>query len=130
MIHSSSVFCEAEAHQLGYLRLVLLFFQAAPGLRINIAKSEILPVGNVGDIEHLASFFGCKVASFPTTYLGLPLGASLKNLASWNPVVERFERGVEKAVVIERGKANSNQEHVVKFAYVLHVYLSHSIFRG
>lgn len=85
------VFCEARAAELGYLRLVLLYFEAVSGLRVNIAKSEIMPVGNVENIGELASFFGCKVAYFPTSYLGLPLGASFKSKAIWNSVVERFE---------------------------------------
>lgn len=72
-------FCEAEMSQLGYLRLVLLFFQAVSGLRINISKSEILLVCEVENVEFLAHHFGCKVASLPSSYLGLPIGAPLKN---------------------------------------------------
>nr|XP_009764302.1 PREDICTED: uncharacterized protein LOC104216045 [Nicotiana sylvestris] len=33
-----------------------------------------------------------KVSSFPTTYLGLPLGASHKDTTVWNPVIERVEK--------------------------------------
>lgn len=52
------VFCDAKSSQLGYLWLVMFFFfQAVSGLKVNISKSEIMPVGNVEDIEGLASFF-------------------------------------------------------------------------
>lgn len=103
----SIVFCEAETSQLGYLRLVLMFFQAVSGLRINISKSEILPVGNVVNIDFLASFFGCKVAHFPASYLGLPIGAPFKSKAIWNPVLERFDRrlaGWKKQVLSKAGR--------------------------
>lgn len=51
-----------------------------------------MPVGNVMNIDDLASFFRCKVAFFPTSYLGLALGAPSNSTAIWNPVIERFER--------------------------------------
>ncbi|RVW48469.1 putative ribonuclease H protein [Vitis vinifera] len=44
-------------------------------LRINLAKSEIIPVGDVEEIEELAVELGCRVGSLPSQYLGLPLGA-------------------------------------------------------
>lgn len=78
------IFCDAEASQLGYLHLVLLFFQMVSGLQINIAKSKILPVSVVANIDSLASSFGCKIASLPSSYLGLPIGAPFKNKATWN----------------------------------------------
>ncbi|RVX01714.1 Cytochrome c oxidase assembly protein COX11, mitochondrial [Vitis vinifera] len=48
---------------------------AASGLRINLAKSEIIPVGEVEEIQELAVELGCRVGSLPSQYLGLPLGA-------------------------------------------------------
>lgn len=72
--------------------LVLLFFQSVPGLRVNMAKSEIMPVGTVGNIESLASFLGCKVVHRLASYLGLPLGAPSNSSVLWNPVIERFKR--------------------------------------
>lgn len=88
----SLVFCDSKRSLLGFLRPVLLFFQAVPGLKINIHKYEIIPVGEVENLENLTSFFGCKAASLPTSYLGLPQGAPFKNVAVWNPVMERYER--------------------------------------
>lgn len=104
------VFCDATATQLGFLRLVLLFFRMVSGLRINIAKSEIFLVGRVENVDSLASFFGCKVAQLPSSYLGLPLGAPFKDKSMWNPVVvlvERFERwltGWKKQLLSKAGR--------------------------
>jgi hypothetical protein len=61
-------------------------------LRINLGKSEIVPIGGVEDVERLANLLGCRVASLPMTYLGLPLGASYKSNSIWNGVIEKMER--------------------------------------
>ena len=41
------VFCEAKKEYLTNLSWILFWFEAASGLRINLAKSEIIPVGEV-----------------------------------------------------------------------------------
>jgi len=71
---------------------VITWFQAASGLRVNLAKSSIMPIGHVGNIQLLAGVLGCNVDAFPTTYLCLPLGAKFKEKAIWDPIVERFEK--------------------------------------
>jgi len=43
---------------------------------------------------HLAQFFGYGVDSLPSTYFGLPLGTSYKCKTVWEPVVEKFQRGL------------------------------------
>ena len=58
----------------------MAWFEAASGLRINLAKSELIPVGEIDNIEEMAVELGCRIGSFPVKYLGLPLGA-----APWGP---------------------------------------------
>ncbi|WJZ97251.1 hypothetical protein VitviT2T_015870 [Vitis vinifera] len=60
------------------------------GLKINLEKSELIPVGRVHDIEGLALELGCKVGGLPPCYLGLPLGVPFNSLAVWDGVEERF----------------------------------------
>ena len=69
------LFCEANSEQLVYLRWTLMWFEAFSGLKINLNKSKIIPLGKVDNVEVLASELGCGVGSLPTMYLGLPLGA-------------------------------------------------------
>ena len=57
-----------------YALLVLMWFEAFSGLKINLSKSEIIPMGRVDNVELLASELGCGVGSLPPMYLGLPLG--------------------------------------------------------
>ena len=85
-------FCKPQESNLGYLRCVLLLFEALSGLKVNLAKSTIIPIGEVPDLHQLAHFFGCGVDSLPSTYLGLPLGAPYKSKIVWEPVIEKFQK--------------------------------------
>ncbi|RVW81102.1 putative ribonuclease H protein [Vitis vinifera] len=62
------------------------------GLKVNIDKSEIIAVGRVENVEEVALEFGCKVSKLPSTYLGLPLGARFKEVATWDGVEERLRK--------------------------------------
>ena len=44
------LFCDAEVEQILHVRLLLLGFQAVTGLKVNVAKSEIVPIGEVNDV--------------------------------------------------------------------------------
>ena len=67
-------------------------FQAFTSLKVNVGKSEIVPVGEVRDIQSLANILQCRVHSLPMTYLGMPLGSSYKTPSIWNPILERMEK--------------------------------------
>ena len=84
------IFCQANIEQLKYLSWILMWFEALSGLKINLKKSEVIPIGTVDNVEELASELGCKVGSLPTPYLGLPLGAKHKALGVWDSIEERF----------------------------------------
>ena len=49
------LFCDASREQLLSIRLALSCFLAFTGLKINVGKSEIDPVGEVGNIGALAN---------------------------------------------------------------------------
>jgi len=91
-VDDTLIFCGAQEEQIRHLRCIFLSFEAASGLRINLGKSGIVPIGEVEDVEGLANLLGCRVASLPMTYLGLPLGASYKSTSLWNGVIEKLER--------------------------------------
>jgi len=57
------------------------------GLRVNLTKSLIIPIGELPNVNVLAHFFGCRVEYLPAYYLGLPLGASYKCKVVWDPDV-------------------------------------------
>ena len=74
------------------IRLALTCFQAFIGLKVNVAKSEIVPIGEVSNIHNLVNIFQCRVGSLPMIYLGMPLGTSYKTTSIWNPILERMEK--------------------------------------
>lgn len=67
----------ADRGQLTLLRDILDSFSLATGLEINYHKSTFVPIQVAPDrAAELASVLGCPTASFPQTYLGLPLSDS------------------------------------------------------
>ena len=86
------VFCQANQDQMTYLSWLLMWFEVVLGLRINLEKSELIPVGSVVNIDNLAMDFDCRVGSLRSTYLSLPLGAPFKSVIVWDEVEERFHR--------------------------------------
>ena len=77
---------------MAYLSWILAWFEALSGLRINLNKSSLLPMGRVENKENLALELGCKIGSLPAEYLGLPLGAKHKVARVWDGVEERFRK--------------------------------------
>lgn len=43
-------------------------------------------------MDRVVVLFGCKVRRFPTSYLGLPLGAPHRSIGVWDVIEERFKR--------------------------------------
>ena len=70
----------------------MIFFKAITGLKVNIGKSEIVPVGVVRSLDTLAGVLGCNVGRLPMIYLGMPLGAHFKDPSIWNPIIENIEK--------------------------------------
>ena len=86
------LFCNAFREQLLSIRLVLSCFQAFTGLKVNIGKSEIVPIREVNNIVALANILQCRVGRLPMKYLGVPLGTSFKSTTIWNPILGKMEK--------------------------------------
>ena len=85
------LFCDANVEQILHIQLLLLCFQAMTGLKVNVQKSEIVPIGEIDDVHALAEILGCRVGTLPISYLGMPLGASHNSPSIWNPILEKIE---------------------------------------
>jgi len=57
-----------------------------------MSKSTIYPVNSVQNLVELAGIMCCNIGSFPTTYLGLPLGTNFKANEIWSGIIEKFEK--------------------------------------
>ena len=49
------LFCDASREKLLSIRLALTCFQAFTGLKVNVEKSEIVPIREVSNIQSLAN---------------------------------------------------------------------------
>jgi len=85
-VDDTLVFCGANPDYLHYLCVLFLFFEAVSGLKINLAKSILVSVGCVDNVDGLVSILGCGVSSLPIKYLGLPLEACYKAKSIWDGV--------------------------------------------
>ena len=70
-IDDTILFCHSSREQVLSTRLALSCFQAFTGLKVNVEKSEIVLVGEVGNIGVLANILRCRVGSLPMKYLGM-----------------------------------------------------------
>ena len=84
------LFCDATREQLLYIHMVMIFFEAIIGLKVNIGKSEIVLVGVVGSLDTLAGVLGYNASRLPMIYSGMPHGAHFKDPSIWNPIIEKM----------------------------------------
>jgi hypothetical protein len=71
--------------------MYLLMFFGSFRVEVNFGKSDIVPIGEVEDVDNLAQILGCRVVSLPLKYLGLSLGASYEATSIWNGNIEKME---------------------------------------
>jgi hypothetical protein len=57
---------------------LFLCFEAVSGLKIKLAKSILVPMGCVDNVDGLVNILGYGVSFLPLKYLGLPFRASFK----------------------------------------------------
>nr|KAJ0207903.1 hypothetical protein LSAT_V11C500236740 [Lactuca sativa] len=76
---------------------VLKEFQDMSGLKINIHKSTIYGVGVEPEVIYqIADQAGCGKGDLPFSYLGIPVGSNMSNIAKWNVLVCKFENRLSK----------------------------------
>ena len=99
------MFCKDNPDHLAYMGWILMWFEAFSGLKINLGKSEIFPIGGRENVEALTVELGCKAGTLPTTYLGLPLWALHKSIGIWDPIEKKFRRRlvISKRQYISKG---------------------------
>lgn len=75
------------------IKVILQLFELVSGLKVNFHKSLLLGV-HVDDqwLADASYFLNCKLGKLPFVYLGLPVGANPRHLATWQPVVKKVRR--------------------------------------
>lgn len=75
------------------LKNILTAFSNTTGLMINFHKSTFVPMHKPeADYAQMVAILGCAIASFPQTYLGLPLSPHKLRVADYQPLISRFDR--------------------------------------
>ncbi|RVW79938.1 LINE-1 reverse transcriptase-like [Vitis vinifera] len=107
-----SSFAKLEESNLPILAGYWPWFEAASGLRINLAKSVLIPVGEVDELEELAAELGCRWGLYPLFTWGCPLEPTINLFfLGWGGREnEKKISPVEKAVYFEGGKNYSHQD--------------------
>ena len=105
LVDDTVVFVKDDHNQLTFLCWLLTWFEAMSGLKINLEKSELIPLGRVENVEMLAVELGCKVGRLPSTYFGLPLGTRYKSVRVQDGVEERLRKrlALRKSQYISKG---------------------------
>jgi hypothetical protein len=99
----------ADAAQVQRLRQLLDDFADATGLKINYNKSTMVPI-NVSSTtsNELQALLGCKLETFPQTYLGLPLSTTKLNISAFSPLIGKADKhlaGWQNQFLNSRGRA-------------------------
>ncbi|GJU54017.1 putative RNA-directed DNA polymerase [Tanacetum coccineum] len=86
-------FGEWSASNARHLVRILDCFHDVSGLKINLSKSRLFGIGiPIDDVASVARAVNCSHDSLPFTYLGLPVGKSMKRVDAWNDVVLRLTK--------------------------------------
>jgi hypothetical protein len=98
-VDDTIVVLQASQRQLFCLKGILQTFSQSSGLRVNYAKSCLLPI-KISDekASQMASVFGYQVGAYPFTYLGLPMGTTKPKVEDFSPLVNKIERRISTIV--------------------------------
>ena len=77
-MNDTLVFYGANSDHICSFQALLVCFEVVSGLKVKMAKSILVHVGNVDNVVKLVGLLGCKTSSLPLKYLGLLLGAHFK----------------------------------------------------
>lgn len=80
---------KASVQNLWTIKAVLRGFEMASGLKINFSKSSLIWVNVSEEFMSMGcDFLNCSEGCLPFKYLGLPVGANLRSMSTWEPLVE------------------------------------------
>ncbi|XP_016168537.1 uncharacterized protein LOC107611089 [Arachis ipaensis] len=86
------LFCPPEEETLRNYKRLLRCFEMMSGLSINFEKSNLIPVNCSSEwMNRMCQLLGCKEAALPVRYLGISLGANLRLVKTWKPLLDKVE---------------------------------------
>ncbi|XP_016199195.1 uncharacterized protein LOC107640158 [Arachis ipaensis] len=86
------LFCPPEDETIKNYKRLLRCFELMSGLSINFEKSSLIPINCDEEwVRRMCNVLGCKQDSLPVRYLGISLGANLRLVKTWKPVIDKVE---------------------------------------
>ncbi|KAE8812740.1 ABC transporter G family member 37 [Hordeum vulgare] len=90
------IMVEGTDDDISNLKFLLLCFQQMSGLKISFNKSAIMVMAYPPTAaQSIADRFNCKLGSFPTSYLGIPITDSRLSVADLQPTVGKLQPRIE-----------------------------------
>ncbi|KAL1326310.1 hypothetical protein AAHE18_13G219100 [Arachis hypogaea] len=87
------LFCPLEEETIKNYKRLLRCFELMSGLSINFDKSNLIPINCEQQwSRRMCSLLGCKEATLPVRYLGVPLGANPRLVKTWKPIIDKVEK--------------------------------------
>ncbi|GKB64193.1 RNA-directed DNA polymerase, eukaryota [Tanacetum coccineum] len=99
LIYADDVIVLGEWSQFNLVNIldIFNFFYLASGLQISVTKSKLYGIGATEtELNHLDGLAGCKGEKLPFLYLGLPIGANMSRVSTWQPVIDKFSKRLSK----------------------------------
>ncbi|XP_058077316.1 uncharacterized protein LOC131225741 [Magnolia sinica] len=127
-VDDTLIFSEASNEKIEHLLIALRCFEAISRLRINLNKSKILGVNVLQkSLQKFASTLDCRIDSFPTYFVGLPLSVGSLPKSMWERVTNARGRFLESMEKIRRdflwfGKENQRKIHLLEWNQVCKVF--------
>lgn len=81
--------CDGGDKSIWCLKAILRSFELASGLKVNFSKSNVIGF-NVEEriLEGISQFLACRVGKDSFKFLGIPVGANPRRVATWQPVID------------------------------------------
>nr|GEV84782.1 putative ribonuclease H protein At1g65750 family [Tanacetum cinerariifolium] len=87
------IFTHPSVQELKHIKDILNFFEQVLRLKMNPSKTALYEINiPAHQLSILAEVFQCNVGLFPFDYLGIPIGAILRRVVTWLPIVQRFKK--------------------------------------
>lgn len=67
--NDSLFFLRANLERMRNIRCILLILKVVSGLKVNLCKSTLIPMGNIPNVAEFATILGCDAVQLPITYL-------------------------------------------------------------
>lgn len=75
------------------MKSMLRCFELMSGLKVNFFKSKLGGVSlNMTELHRFATILNCSTMVIPFTYLGIPIGANPRRIATWEPLLSKLKK--------------------------------------